>query len=173
MPQAQITNIAGADAEGFSSGPVVQDVCNTTTTAIAFGTLVAIQTPITTTTTTIFGVGAATSVATTAPLNVGIAIGGGSNTGPGSTIPAAGAVASAGGTGQAVIHGHVRALVDSTTSPTVVGHRLIIGGTTAGTLSDAGTTTAAAGVNYGVVLEAVTISTVTNTSLVNIWFEKT
>jgi len=41
---------------------------------------------------------------------------------------------------------------------------------TAGALADAGTTVAAAGLNYGVVLEAVTIS---GTGLVNIWFEKT
>jgi hypothetical protein len=170
MPSAQLTNVGGADAEGFTSGPVIQDVCNTTTTAIAPGTLVAIQTPITGTTTTIFGVGTATSVATTAPLNIGVSV---PATATGQSIAAAGTVGGVGGMGQAVIHGHVRALVDSTTSPTVVGHRLIIGGTTAGTLSDAGTTTAAAGVNYGVVLEAVTISTVTNTSLVNIWFEKT
>jgi hypothetical protein len=168
MPQAQLTNIAGADGESFATGAVIQDVSNTTTTAIPVGTLCAIQTPITGTTTTIFGVGAATSVATTAPLNIGIAIGGYS---PATSIAAAGTAGQAGGTGQVVTHGHVRALVDSTTSPTVVGHRLIIGGTTAGCLSDAGTTTAAAGVNYGVVLEAVTISGAS--SLVNIWFEKT
>lgn len=168
MPQAQITNISGEEGEGFTSGPVTQDVCNTTTTAIPVGTLVAIQTPITTTTTTIFGVGAATSVATTAPLNIGIATGGAA---PGTSIAAAGAAATAGGLGQVVTHGHCRALVDSTTSPTVVGHRLIIGGTTAGCLSDAGTTTAAAGVNYGVVLEALTPTT--TGTLTNIWFEKT
>ena len=168
MPQAQLTNIAGADGEAFATGPVVQDVTNSTTTAIPLGTLVALQTPITTTTTTIFGVGAATSVATTAPLNVGVAIGGAA---PSTSIAAAGAVATAGGTGQAVIHGHCRALVDNTTTPTVVGHRLIIGGTTAGCLSDAGTTTAAAGLNYGVVLEALTPTT--TGTLTNIWFEKT
>jgi hypothetical protein len=165
MPQAQLTNIAGADGEGFSSGPVMQDIVNTTTTAILSGALVAIQTPITTTTTTIFGVGTATSVATTAPLNIGIGSAGGSS------IAAAGAVGQAGGFGLAVTHGHTRALVDSTTTPTVVGHRLIIGGTTAGCLSDAGTTTAAAGLNYGVVLEVLT--TVAAGTLVNIWFEKT
>ena len=168
MPDALLTNIAGADGESFFTGPVVQDACNTTTTAIPQGTLVAIQTPITTTTTTIFGVGAATSVATTAPLNIGVAIGGSA---PGTSIAAAGTVATAGGTGQVVIHGHCRALVDSTTTPTVVGHRLIIGGTTAGCLSDAGTTTAAAGLNYGVVLEALTPTT--TGTLTNIWFEKT
>jgi hypothetical protein len=171
MPVAQLTNIIGADGEGFSTGPQVQDVVNITTTAIAFGSLVALQTPVTGTTTTLFGVGTATSVATTAPLNIGIAIGGGPNTGTGSTIGAATTAGTAGQTGQVVIHGHTRALIDSTTSPTVVGHRLIIGGTTAGCLSDAGTTTAAAGVNYGVALEAVTISG--TSSLVNIWFEKT
>jgi hypothetical protein len=144
-------------------------VANVTTTAIPFGSLVAVTTPFTSTS-TVFGVGAATSVATTAPLNIGIAIGGGPNTGPGSTIAAAPAAGALGGTGQAVIHGHTRALVDATVSPTVVGHRLVIGGTTAGCLSDAGTTTAAAGLNYGVVLEAVTISG--TSALVNIWFEK-
>jgi len=162
MPQAMITNVAGADGESFSTGPVMQDVVNTSTVAIPTGTLVAIKTPITGTTTTIFAVAAATSVATTAPLNIGIAAGG--------NYPSSNILAN-NGTGQVVTHGHVRALVDSTTSPTVVGHRLIIAGTTAGALSDAGTTTAAAGVNYGVVLEAVTISS--GTSLVNIWFEKT
>jgi hypothetical protein len=162
MPTAQITNIAGADGEGFNTGPDIQDVFNSSTTAaIAYGALVAITTPITGTTTTQFEVATATSVATTAPLNIGIAVGG---TAPTTTIAAS-------GTGQVVRHGHTRALVDSTTSPTVVGHRLIIGGTTAGCLSDAGSTTAAAGVNYGVVLEAVTISG--TSSLVNIWFEKT
>jgi hypothetical protein len=170
MPQAQLTNVADANADGVSTGPQIQDVCNSTTTAIPFGGLVALVTPYTQTS-TIFAVANATSVATTAPLNIGIAIGGGPDTGTGSTIPAATASGSVGGLGQAVIHGHTRALVDSTTSPTVVGHRLIIGGTTAGCLSDAGTTTAAAGVNYGVVLEAVTISG--TSSLVNIWFEKT
>ena len=171
MPDAQLTNVAGANGEGFSSGPLEQDIVNVTTTAIPQGTLVAIHTPITGSTTTIFGVGAATSVATTAPLNIGIAAPGPQSSG--TSIAAAGSVGAAGGNGKAVTHGHVMALVDSTTSPTVVGHRLIIGGTTAGTLSDAGTTTAAAGVNYGVVLEAVTISTTANVSLVNIWFEKT
>lgn len=168
MPQAQITNVAGDDGEGFTSGPVCQDVVNITTTAIALGALVALQTPITGLTTTIFGVGVATSVATTAPLNIGINVGGSS---PTTTIAAATTAGAVGGTGQVAIHGHCRALVDSTTSPTVVGHRLIIGGTTAGTLSDSGTTTAAAGLDYGVVLEAVTISGAS--SLVNIWFEKT
>ena len=166
MPQAQITEVGGIDGEGFFSGPVMQDITNSTTTAISNGMLVALQTPITTTTTTVFGFGIATSVATTAPLNIGIAV-----PGVGNTIAAAGSTGTAGGYGQAVTHGHCRALVDSTTSPTVVGHRLIIGGTTAGCLSDAGSTTAAAGVNYGVVLEAVTISG--TSSLVNIWFEKT
>lgn len=157
MPQAQLTNVGGADGEGFSSGPVVQDVLNSTTVAIPVGTLVAIQTPITTTTTTQFTVATATSVNTTAPLNIGIVS---SPAGlPGS------------GYGQVVIHGHVRALVDSTTTPTVVGHRLIIGGTTPGCLSDNANTTAAAGLDYGVVLEALT--TVTAGTLVNIWFEKT
>jgi hypothetical protein len=170
MPSQQLTNIAGADGDGVNTGPLVQDICNITTTAIPFGTLVALQTPFTQTS-TVFGVGVATSVATTAPLNIGIAIGGGPDTGTGSSVPAAGAAGGVGGFGQAVIHGHCRALVDSTTSPTVVGHRLIIGGTTAGTLSDSGATTAAAGLNYGVVLEAVTISG--TSSLVNIWLEKT
>jgi hypothetical protein len=165
MPQAQITNIAGADGEGFSSGPVMQDVVNTTTTAILNGALVAIQTPVTTTTTTIFGFGTATSVATTAPLNVGIA-----GVGVGATIAAAGAVGQAGGRGLIVTHGHARALVDNTTTPTVVGHRLIIGGTTAGCLSDSGTTAGTLGLNYGVVLEA--LATTTTGTLVNIWFEK-
>lgn len=162
MPVAQLTNIAGVNGLGFSSGPQIQDVLNGST-AIPFGTLVALATPITTTTTTQFIVNAATSVATTAPLNIGIAVGGAQDAGPGSSI-------AANGTGQIVIQGHCRALVDSTTSPTVVGHRLLIGGTTAGSLSDAGTTTGAAGTNYGAVLEALTI---TSTSLVNIWFEKT
>jgi hypothetical protein len=170
MQVQSLTNIADANVDGVATGPQIQDVINTTTVAIPFGSLVAIQTPYTQTS-TLFGVGAATSVATTAPLNIGIAIGGGPNTGTGSTIGAAGSAGGAGQTGQAVIHGHTRALVDSTTSPTVVGHRLIIGGTTAGTLSDSGTTTAAAGVNYGVVLEAITVSG--TSSLVNIWFEKT
>jgi hypothetical protein len=168
MPQAQLTNVAGADGESFATGPVMQDVCNTTTTAIPTGALVAIQTPITGTTTTIFGVGNATSVATTAPLNVGICA---SGKGGGTSISAAGTAGQAGGLGQIVTHGHVRALVDNTTTPTVVGHRLIIGGTTAGCLSDSGATTAAAGVNYGVVLEALTPTT--TGTLTNIWFEKT
>jgi hypothetical protein len=162
MPQAQLTNVGGADGEGFSSGPQIQDVVNTTTVAIATGQLVALTTPITGSTTTQFAVGVATSVVTTAPLNIGIAVGG---TNVANNIPASG------GTGQVVIHGHVKALVDSTTSPTVVGHRLINAGTTAGSLSDSGATTATAGVNYGVVLEAVTISG--TGSLVNVWFEKT
>ena len=157
MPQAQLTSVGGQDGESMFTGPVIQDVLNSTTTAIATGTLVAIVTPITTTTTTQFTVATATSVNTTAPLNIGIVVG------------SAGLPAS--GYGQVVTHGHVRALVDSTTTPTVVGHRLIIGGTTPGTLSDAGSTTAAAGLNYGVVLEALT--TVTAGTLVNIWFEKT
>lgn len=165
MPMAQLTNVAGVNGEGFSSGPSMQDVYNSSTSAsIPFGTLVALVTPITTTTTTVFAVAVATSVATTAPLNIGVAAAGQVGSGVGTSISTV-------GTGQVVVHGHVRALVDSTTSPTVVGHRLIIGGTTAGCLSDAGTTTAAAGVNYGVVLEAVT--TTTAGTLVNIWFEKT
>ncbi len=165
MPQAQLTNVAGANGEGYSTGPVIQDVYNSSTSAtIAFGTLCALVTPVNSTTTTVFAVAAATSVATTAPLNVGIAVGGSTDSGTGSQINTL-------GTGQIVIHGHCRALVDSTTTPTVVGHRLIIGGTTAGTLSDAGTTTAAAGLDYGVVLEVLT--TVTAGTLVNIWFEKT
>jgi hypothetical protein len=161
MPDALLTNVAGAEGEAFYTGPQIQDVVNTTTVAIPNGTLCAIATPITTTTTTIFGVAAATSVATTAPLNIGIAVGGKY---PTSSIGAS-------GTGQVVIHGHCRALVDSTTTPTVAGHRLIIGGTTAGCLSDSGTTTAAAGLNYGVVLEALTPTT--TGTLTNIWFEKT
>ena len=169
MPQAMITVVGGQDGEALFSGPLLQDVCNTTTTAIALGALVAIQTPITGLTTTIFGVGTATTTATLAPLNIGISVGA-SNT-AGTTIPAAGSVGAVGGFGQVVTHGQCRALVDATTSPTVVGHRLIVGGTTAGALSDAGTTTAAAGVNYGVVLEAVTIAS--GTALVNVWFEKT
>jgi hypothetical protein len=170
MPQAQLTNVADANVDGVSTGPQIQDVVNTTTTAIAFGALVALQTPYTQTS-TLFGVGTATSVAGTAPLNIGIAIGGGPNTGTGSTIGAAASAGLEGQTGQVVIHGHTRALVDSTTTPTVAGHRLVIGATTAGTLSDSGATTAAAGLNYGVVLEAITVSG--TSSLVNIWFEKT
>lgn len=165
MPTAQLTNIAGADGLGFSSGPQIQDVYNSSTTAtIAFGQLVAIVTPITTTTTTVFAVAVATTVNTTAPLNIGVAVGGVPDSGVGSSITTQ-------GTGQVVVQGHCRALVDSTTTPTVVGHRLIIGGTTAGCLSDAGTTTAAAGLNYGVVLEVLTA--VTAGTLTNIWFEKT
>ena len=122
MPDAQLTNVAGANGEGFSSGPLEQDIVNVTTTAIPQGTLVAIHTPITGSTTTIFGVGAATSVATTAPLNIGIAAPGPQSSG--TSIAAAGSVGAAGGNGKAVTHGHVMALVDSTTSPTVVGHRL-------------------------------------------------
>ena len=166
MPSQQLTNIAGADGEGVNTGPAIQDVCNVTTVAIPFGALTALSTPFTQTS-TIFGVATATSVATTAPLNIGITIGGGPDTGTGSSIPAATTAGAAGGTGQVVVHGHTRALVDSTTSPTVVGHRLVIGATTAGCLSDSGATTAAAGLNYGVVLEAVTIAG--TSSLVNIW----
>lgn len=171
MPVAQITVVAGQEGEGLASGPAIQDVCNVTTTAIPVGTLLALATTSFTwtgTTVTVFGVQAASSVSTTAPLNVGIAVGGNA---PGTNILAAGTAGGTGGTGQMVIHGHTRALVDSTTTPTVVGHRLIIGGTTAGCLSDAGTTTAAAGLNYGVVLEALTPTT--TGTLTNIWFEKT
>ena len=161
MPQAQLTNIAGADGEGFSSGPVVQDCYNSSTsTAIPFGTLTQLITPITTTTTTVFAVKAATTTTTQAPLNIGVNITGG-----------VGGSQAALATGQIVIHGHARALFDATTSPTVAGHYAILGTTTAGSLTDSGGTTAAAGLDYGVVLEAITISS--GTSLVNIWFEKT
>jgi hypothetical protein len=165
MPMAQLTNIAGADGLGFSSGPVIQDVYNSSTTVtIPFGTLVQLVTPITTTTTTVFAVKPATTTASQAPLNIGVAVGASQDAGPGSAIASP-------GTGQVVIHGHCRALFDATTSPTVAGHYAIIGGTTAGALTDSGGTTAAAGLDYGVVLEAITISS--GTSLVNIWFEKT
>jgi hypothetical protein len=155
VPQAQNTNIAGVNGLGFSTGPQVQDVLNGST-AVPFGTLVALATPITTNVTTTFVVNAATTVNTTAPLNIGISIGGG-----------VGGSMAANATGQVVIHGHVRALYDNTS---VVGNRNIIG-TTAGSLHDAGTTTGTLGLNYGVALEAVTVG---GTSLlVNIWFEKT
>jgi hypothetical protein len=165
MPQAQLTNIAGVNGEGFSSGPVMQDVWNSSTsTTIPFGTLCQLITPITTTTTTVFAVKAATTTAAQAPLNIGICAGGVPDSGVGSAIAAP-------GVGTVVIHGHVRALFDATTSPTVAGHFAILGTTTAGSLTDSGGTTAAAGLDYGVVLEAITISS--GTSLVNIWFEKT
>ena len=160
MPQAQLTNVAGADGEGFSSGPQIQDVVNGDTVAIPFGTLVQLVTPITGSTTTVFDVKNAPTTAAQAPLNIGIAITGG-----------VGGSMAAGATGQVVIHGHTRALFDATVSPTVAGHRAVIGGTTAGALADAGTTNAAAGLDYGVVLEAVTIAS--GTALVNMWFEKT
>jgi hypothetical protein len=164
MPQAQLTNIAGADGEGFNSGPVMQDVYNSSTsTVILNGTLVQLITPITTTTTTIFAVKIATTTTTQAPLNIGIA--------SGTEVTASGTGILAPGVGQAAIHGHTRALFDATTSPTVAGHYAILGTTTAGSLTDSGGTTAAAGLDYGVVLEAVTISS--GQSLVNIWFEKT
>lgn len=165
MPMAALTNVAGVNGLGYMSGPVTQDVYNSsTTTAIPFGTLVQLITPITTTTTTVFAVKAATTTASQAPLNIGIAIGGAQDAGVGSSIAAP-------GTGQVCIHGHCRALFDATTSPTVAGHYAILGTTTAGSLTDSGGTTAAAGLDYGVVLEAITISS--GTSLVNIWFEKT
>lgn len=160
MPTAQLTNVNGADGEGFSTGPQIQDVVNGDTIALVVGTLVALVTPITGTTTTTFAVKTATTVAGTAPLNIGVVVGGQA---PATSIPV-------GGTGQVVIQGHCRALVDSTVSPTVAGHRLVIGAT-AGSLSDSGATTAAAGLNYGAVLEPVTIAS--GTSLVNIWLEKT
>jgi hypothetical protein len=155
MPTAQLTNIAGADGEGFSSGPLIQDVLNGDTIALPVGTLVALSTPITGTTTTQFKVATATTVAGTAPLNIGVVVG---------------TAIGVGATGQVCVHGHCRALVDSTVSPTVAGHRLVLGGT-AGSLSDSGATTATAGINYGAVLEPVTIAS--GTALVNIYFQKT
>jgi len=171
MPDALLTNVAGAGGEGSLvgayAGPVTQDVVNTTTTAIPNGTLCAIQTPIAGPTPALYGVGASSATATTAPLDMGVAIGG---AGPTTSIAAAGVSGGVGGLGQVAIHGFCRALLDASVSPTVVGHRLIRSAATAGALADAGTTVAAAGLNYGVVLEAVTIS---GTGLVNIWFEKT
>jgi hypothetical protein len=165
MPSAQLTNVSGANGEGFSSGPVIQDVQNHSTTAvIAFGTLVALTTPITTTTTTVFQVGIATTTAALAPLNIGVAVGGAQDAGPGSSI------AVNPGTGQVVIHGHCRALMDNTNTGVTTGDRIIIG-SAAGFLGDAGGTTAAAGLDYGVVLETLTAAS--TGTLVNIWFEKT
>jgi hypothetical protein len=158
MPHAQLTNIAGADAEGFSSGPVIQDVQNTSTSAtIPIGTLVVLHTPITTTTTTVFTVGVATTTAAAAPLNIGVCTG--------TIIPVNP------GTGQVVIHGHVRALFDNTGTGVTSGDTIIIAGTTAGCLGDSGGTSATAGRNYGVILETLTAAV--GGTLVNIWFEKT
>ena len=156
MPSQQLTNIAGADGEGFNTGPVIQDVLNGST-AVPFGTLVALATPITLGTTSQFIVNAAVATAATAPLNIGISIGGG-----------VGGSMAANASGQVVIHGHVRALYNNTS---VVGNYAILATALAGALHDSGGTTAAAGLNYGVALEAVTISS--GSSLVNIWFEKT
>jgi hypothetical protein len=167
MPHAQLTNILGANGEGFSTGPVIQDVQNASTTVtLPFGTLAVLTTPITTTTTTVFTVGKATTTATAAALNIGVVIQGGGESGPGS------AMAVNPGTGQLCIHGHCRALFDETGTGVTLGDYIIVGGTTAGCLGDSGGTTAAAGRNYGVILETISISTQAGT-LVNIWFEKT
>jgi hypothetical protein len=164
MPQAQLTNIIGAGGETpLASGPVTQDAVNQTASVIPQGTLCAAVTPITGVTTAVFAVAPTSTVATTAPLDIGPVVAGPS---PGSTsIPASG------GTGQLCTHGQCRALVDNSVTPTVVGHRLIRSAATAGLLADAGTTVAAAGLNYGVVLEAV--ATGAAGTLVNIWYEKT
>jgi hypothetical protein len=161
MPVGQLNNVSGAGGETLSSGPQIQDVVNTSATAIPVGTLVAVATPIVGPTPSVFGVAASSTVATTAPLDIGIAIGG---AGQGSSI------AANNGAGQVVIQGFVRALVDSSVSPTVVGHRLIRSATVAGAMADAGVTTGAAGLNYGVILEAVTISS--GTQMVNVWFQR-
>jgi hypothetical protein len=158
-----LTNTTGFGGETpLVAGPVCQDVDNSTATAIPTGTLCAVTTPIVGATATSFTVAPSSATATTAPLDIGVVVSGQS---PGSSIPASG------GTGQLCTHGYCRALLDNSVSPTVVGHRVIRSAGTAGALADAGTTVAAAGLNYGVVLEAVTIGA--GTALVSIWFEKT